>query len=169
MEQKKKMDAIELSILLNEAGKIKDMGRPPIDDLERLSSKMLLSQHAHIQELEDLRAQELRAYELTVSNLREKVAELERWQETVRSNSPLLAELQRANDRVQELEAQTAHMADLVELADYATKKLEASQAQRVPITFSEIAIAHSEIGAHGQLPVTERLVRWTERRHSIT
>lgn len=34
-----------------------------------------------------------------------RIAELERWQEEVRSNSPLLAELQRANVRVQELEA----------------------------------------------------------------
>ena len=38
-----------------------------------------------------------------------------------------------------ELEAQTAHMADLVEIADYATKKLEASQAQRVPLSDEQI------------------------------
>lgn len=50
------------------------------------------------------------------------------------------AELRRLHIRVQELEAQTAHMADLVELADYATKKLEASQAQRVPLTDEEIS-----------------------------
>lgn len=43
-------------------------------------------------------------------------------------------ELRRLHARVQELEAQTAHMADLVELADCATKKLEASQA-RVPLS----------------------------------
>lgn len=49
------------------------------------------------------------------------------------------AELRRLHARVQELEAQTAHMADLVELADYATKKLEASQAQRVPLTDAQI------------------------------
>lgn len=48
-------------------------------------------------------------------------------------------ELRRLHARVQELEAQTAHMADLVELADYATKKLEASQAQRVPLSDAQI------------------------------
>lgn len=50
------------------------------------------------------------------------------------------AELRRLHARVQELEAQTAHMADLVELADYATKKLEASQAQRVPLSGDDLA-----------------------------
>jgi hypothetical protein len=49
------------------------------------------------------------------------------------------AELRRLHARVQELEAQIAHMADLVELVDYATKKLEASQAQRVPLSDEEI------------------------------
>ena len=50
------------------------------------------------------------------------------------TDNPTAALIQSLHARVQELEAQTAHMADLVELADYATKKLEASQAQRVPL-----------------------------------
>lgn len=38
--------------------------------------------------------------------LQARIAELEAWQEDVRSNSPLLARLERAEQRVQELEAQ---------------------------------------------------------------
>lgn len=55
------------------------------------------------------------------------------------TDNPTAALIQSLRARVQELEAQTAHMADLVELADYATKKLEASQAQRVPLTDAQI------------------------------
>lgn len=123
-------------------------------------------------------------------------------------------EFRRLYARVQELEAQTAHMADLVDQADYARQKMEeaqawlakcrdalpapepgselehmmflaingpdnvasyveawakALQAQRVPLDYHEIAIAHPHIGSHGQLKATERIVRWTERRHGIT
>lgn len=48
--------------------------------------------------------------------LHARVLELEAWQEEVRSNSPLLARLERAEQRVQELETQLARM---VYLPDY--------------------------------------------------
>lgn len=41
-----------------------------------------------------------------VVGLLDRIAELERWQEDVRSNSPLLARMERAEQRVQDLEAQ---------------------------------------------------------------
>ena len=63
-----------------------------------------------------------------------------RWYDGTPVHEKAAAELRRLHARVQELEAQTAHMADLVELADYATKKLEASQAQRVPLSDDEVA-----------------------------
>ena len=79
-----------------------------------------------------------------------RIAELERWQEDVRSNSPLLAELQRANARVQELEA---------------------SQAQRVPLDayklreiFKKLNENHDEEGWN-----FADLVREVEEYHGIT
>lgn len=103
----------------------------------------------------------------------------------------------RLHARVVELEAQTAHMADLVELADYATKKLEASQAQRVPLSKPITHAAHrptwdgqtwamtpikpmhdikiEQLHAHweqhkefGDVPFTAG-VRYAERAHGIT
>lgn len=43
---------------------------------------------------------------VAVLGLLDRIAELERWQEDVRSNSPLLSRLERAEQRVKELEAQ---------------------------------------------------------------
>lgn len=72
--------------------------------------------------------------------------------------------------RVQELEAQTAHMADLVELADYATKKLEASQAQRVPMNPYQVRDIVQKLNAeHGDNWNHADLVREAEAHHGIT
>ena len=81
-------------------------------------------------------------------------------------------ELRRLHARVQELEAQTAHMADLVVLADYATKKLEASQAQRVPMSVAQYKELHHELFMKlGRKPLTDEmhLVRAVEAYHGIT
>ena len=82
-------------------------------------------------------------------------------------------ELRRLHARVQELEAQTAHMADLVELADYATKKLEASQAQREPLTRKQInecsRDAQIAFCLDKQSTYEVALTREVERRHGIT
>lgn len=87
-------------------------------------------------------------------------------------DSAIAAELRRLHARVQELEAQTAHMADLVELADYATKKLEASQAQRVPLTASQVAELLDEAG-YSIWDMTRadfiNGIRHGERAHGIT
>lgn len=80
-------------------------------------------------------------------------------------------ELRRLHARVQELEAQTAHMADLVELADYATKKLEASQAQRVPLTEAFIVFAANTADFDVTSPEAafRAGIREAERAHGIT
>lgn len=48
-------------------------------------------------------------------------------------------------------------------------RRTPASQAQRPPLDYHEIAMAHQHIGSYGQLEATERIVRWTERRLGIT
>ena len=85
------------------------------------------------------------------------------------------AELRRLHARVQELEAQTAHMADLVELADYATKKLEASQAQRVPLSVVDAikqGLQADEATRHhcrGTTNWAAAMTRFYESAHGIT
>ena len=65
------------------------------------------------------------------------------------------AAIERLHARILELEAQTAHMADLVEIANYATKKLEAAQAQRVPL--SDEAERHiKDLTEIGRMPNAE-------------
>lgn len=84
-------------------------------------------------------------------------------------------ELRRLHSRVQELEAQTAHIADLVELADYATKKLEASQAQRVPLSVVDAikqGLQADEATRHhcrGTTNWAAAMTRFYERAHGIT
>ena len=85
-------------------------------------------------------------------------------------DSAIAAELRRLHARVQELEAQTAHMADLVELSDYATKKLEASQAQRAPLSDAAIRDLYSE-EVHWDMvaPYVIAFARSIEAAHGIT
>ena len=84
-------------------------------------------------------------------------------------------ELRRLHARVQELEAQTAHMADLVELADYATKKLEASQAQRAPLSVVDAikqGLQADEATRHhcrGTTNWAAAMTRFYESAHGIT
>lgn len=80
-------------------------------------------------------------------------------------------ELRRLHARVQELEAQTAHMADLVELADYATKKLEAAQAQRTPLSDEQIDGINRFITAtvFGRIARGRAIARAVEAAHGIT
>ena len=89
------------------------------------------------------------------------------------TDNPTAALIQSLRARVQELEAQTAHMADLVELADYATKKLEASQAQREPLTRKQInecsRDAQIAFCLDKQSTYEVALTREVERRHGIT
>lgn len=39
---------------------------------------------------------------------------------------------------------------------------------ERRPMDYHTVSMAHLGIGAVGQLDVTERIVRWTERAHGI-
>ena len=84
-------------------------------------------------------------------------------------------ELRRLHARVQELEEQTAHMADLVELSDYATKKLEASQSQRVPLSVVDAikqGLQADEATRHhcrGTTNWAAAMTRFYERAHGIT
>ncbi len=91
------------------------------------------------------------------------------------TDNPTAALIQSLRARVQELEAQTAHMADLVELADYATKKLEASQAQRVPLSVVDAikqGLQADEATRHhcrGTTNWAAAMTRFYERAHGIT
>lgn len=60
---------------------------------------------ADLEEGNFLLSQERNATAHTLRTLHARVQELERWQDDVRSNSPLLARLERAEQRVRELEA----------------------------------------------------------------
>lgn len=48
----KEMDAYEVANSLDEIGRIKDMGRPPVEDVERLAAKMLRSMQSRLESLE---------------------------------------------------------------------------------------------------------------------
>lgn len=91
--------------------------------------------------------QERAATEAELRRLHARVQELERWQEDVRSNSPLLAELQRAKDRVHELEAQAARRAPAAPVPQVdaigAALELE-SRAKLVESQTTERAMLHA-------------------------
>lgn len=81
-------------------------------------------------------------------------------------------ELRHLHSRVQELEAQTAHMADLVELANYATEKLEAAQVQRTPLSATEVSGLLESAGYWpGDSSRADFIngIRYAEMEHNIT